>query len=133
MFDGRDVADLNLAIDGSRNITGVELKLTSRRAEVGGALTNASGAPVSDYHVILFPSERRFWVPQSRRIQVAQPGPDGRYSFRTLPPGDYRIAALADIEPGRQFDPDWLSQIFGAAIALQLSDGEKRNQDIRIR
>ena len=72
-------------------------------------------------------------MPQSRRIQIAQPGPDGRFNFRTLPAGDYRIAALADIEPGRQFDPDWLSQIMGAAIAVQLTDGEKRTQDLRIR
>jgi hypothetical protein len=133
MFDGRDVADFNLPIDGSRNITGVELKLTSRRAEVGGTLTNASGAPVGDYHIILFPADRRLWVPSSRRIHVAQPGPDGRFQFRALPPGDYRIAALADIEPGRQFDPEWLSQILGAGIAVQLTDGDKRIQDIRIR
>lgn len=133
IFDGRDTADLNLQIDGSRSITGVELKLTSRRAEIGGTLTNASGAPVTDYQVILFPVERRFWVPQSRRIQIAQPGPDGKFRFLLLPPGDYRIAALADIEPGRQFDPDWLSQILGAGIAVQLNDGDKRIQDIRIR
>lgn len=133
IFDGRDTADLNLQIDGSRNIAGVELKLTSRRAEIGGTLTNATGAPVSDYHVILFPSDRRFWVPQSRRIHLAQPGPDGRFQFRMLPPGDYRIAALAEIEPGRHFDPEWLSQIIGAGIAVQLTDGDKRTQDIRIR
>ena len=133
MFDGKDAADFNLTIDGSRSITGVELKLTSRRAEVGGQLTNAAGAPVSDYSVILFPSDRRMWVPQSRRIQISVPGPDGRFSFRTLPPGEYRLAALADIEPGRQFDPDWLTQIMGAAVAVQLADGDKRTQDLRIR
>ena len=107
--------------------------MTSRRAEVGGQLTNAAGAPVSDYSVILFPSDRRMWVPQSRRIQISVPGPDGRFSFRTLPPGEYRLAALADIEPGRQFDPDWLTQIMGAAVAVQLADGDKRTQDLRIR
>ena len=46
--------------------------------------------------------------------------------------GEYRLAALAEIEPGRQFDPDWLSQIMGAAVAVQLTDGEKRTQDLRI-
>ena len=45
IFDGKDTADLNVVIDGSRHVSGVEVKLTSRRAEVGGPLTNASGAP----------------------------------------------------------------------------------------
>jgi hypothetical protein len=132
-FEAKDAADFHLPIDGSRNMAGVELKVTSRRSELSGVVANASGAPVPDYTVILFPTDRRLWVPQSRRIHFSQPGADGRYTFRGLPPGEYRLAALADPEPGRLADPEFLAQLVSAGIVIQLGDGEKRAQDVRVR
>ena len=133
VFEEKDAADLHLPIDGSREITGGVIQLTSRRADVTGSVTNAAGAPVADYTVILFPSDSRLWLPQSRRIQLSQPGRDGRYAFRGLPPGEYRLAALVDLEPGRHFDPAFLSELLGAAISFRLGDGESRTQDFRVR
>ncbi len=132
-FEEKDAADLHLPLDGSRDVVGGTIHVTSRRAEVTGSVASAAGAPVADYTVILFPSDNRLWLPQSRRIQLSQPGRDGRYAFRGLPAGDYRIAALADVEPGRQFDPAFLTELLGGAISLRLGDGESRTQELRIR
>ena len=79
-----------------------------------------------EIRVILFPADRQFWVPQSRRIHVSHPGLDGRYTVRALPAGEYRLAGLTDPEPGRHSDPDLLSQ-------LQLGAAEKKIQDVRVR
>jgi hypothetical protein len=133
MFEEKDTADYNLLIDGSRDITGVALKFASRAGEVTGALTNTSGKPVSDHAVILFPSDRRLWVPQSRRIRTSQPGADGRYTFRHLPAGDYHVVAIRDPEPGRHFDADYLGQLVPLSIGLKLGEGERRTLDIRIK
>jgi hypothetical protein len=102
-------------------------------AEVQGTVSNEKGLPVRDYAVMLFPADRRFWLPQSRRIQWVQPGGDGRFSFRGLPAGEYRLVALLDPEPGRQFDHEFLSRLVGGALDVTLGEGERRTQDIRVK
>jgi hypothetical protein len=79
------------------------------------------------------PIARSLWVPQSRRIRLAQAGPDGRYAIRGLPAGEYRLAALLDPEPGREFDPEFLAGLLGTAMSVRLAAGEMRTQDIRVR
>ncbi len=133
MFEGRDAADHHLQIDGTRSVAGIEMKLTSERSELAGTLTRASGAPAPDYTVVAFPNDRRLWLPQSRRIRLALTGPDGRYAFRGLPPGEYRVAVLVDPEPGREFDPEFLSQLLPAGTAVALAAGETRAQDLRVK
>ena len=91
-----------------------------------------SGKPVPDFTIVVFPSDRRFWTPQSRRIQAMRPSTDGRFSFRNLPAGDYRLIAVVDPEPGEWFDPAFLDQLVGATIPITIADGERKVQDVRI-
>jgi hypothetical protein len=62
-----------------------------------------------------------------------QPGADGRFEIRGLPPGDYRIAAIVTPEPGRHFDQEFLGSLLSTAAELRLADGEQRTHDIRVR
>jgi hypothetical protein len=82
--------------------------------------------------VLVFPLDRQFWVPETRRIQTAALATDGRYVIRGLPAGEYCVA-LVDPEPEQQFDHEYLSQLVGASISVTLGDGEKRVQDIRVK
>jgi hypothetical protein len=104
---------------------------SKNQTELTGAMTDPTGKPAPDYTLILFPSDSRFWTPQSRRIQTARPSSDGRYAFRSLPAGDYRLIAVEDVEPGQWFDPAFLKELLGASLAVSLAPGEKRVQDIR--
>jgi hypothetical protein len=133
VFREKDAADYNLQVEPGGKYADGLLKFTSRTSEIGGTLTNASADPVADQTVVLFPSDRTQWVPQSRRIQLVQGGPDGRYAIRGLPPGEYRIAAVADVESGRQFDPEFLGQLVATAATIAIGDGERRTHDIRVK
>ena len=132
VFSDRDAADLLLEVESGRNLAGGVLKLTSRTAEIAGAVASANGQPVVNAVVLVFPEQRQLWVPQSRRIQAAPLSSDGRYVVRGLPAGEYRVA-LADPEPGQMFDHEFLAQMMGAAIAVTVGDGEKKAQDIRVK
>jgi protocatechuate 3,4-dioxygenase beta subunit len=133
VFDEKDAADLNLVIDGSRNIAGGAWKMSGSMAEVTGTITLSTGAPAPDHTILIFPADSRLWVPQSRRILVTRPGADGRYTLRGLPPGEYRIAPLVDPDPGQWFIPDFLAQTLAIAVSLTLGEGERRAQDLRVR
>ena len=133
IFDEKDTADHNLVVDGSKEISGIALKFSARRSDVTGLVTSATGQPVADHTVILFPTDRRLWLPQSRRIRTSQPGKDGRYVFRDLPAGEYHVVVVLDPEPGRHFDADYLGQLVPMSISVKLADGESRTLDIKIR
>jgi uncharacterized protein (DUF2141 family) len=106
---------------------------TARAGEVSGRLQESTGAATSDFTIVIFPSEQRFWMPGARRIQATRPSTDGRFSFRSLPAGDYRLVAVTDIETGQWFDPAFLRPLLGASIGLTLAEGEQKVQDLRIK
>ena len=133
MFGERDAADVHLEVDAGENVAGGVLALTSRSGEIGGMLSTADGAPSADRTVVLFPSNRAHWVPQSRRIHVVQPAKDGRYSIRGLPAGEYRIAAVDGVEAGQQFDPGFLARIAPGAQSVRVTAGALSTADIRVR
>jgi hypothetical protein len=131
IFGDRDAADYLLEVESGRNLPGGVIKLTSKVAELSGAVTTAAGQPVLNATVLVFPQDRRLWVPQSRRILAVSPGADGRYVLRDLPPGDYRVA-VGDPEPGQIFDVEYLSQLVTIATPVTIAAGEKKTHDIRV-
>ena len=132
MFDDVDAADSHLQVE-ARPISGGVVTLTSRQSQLTGVVSGTSGDPATDHAVLLFPPDRELWVPQSRRIHVAQPGADGRYTIRGLPPGEYRIAAVIPPEAGQQFDPEFLAQAMSGSTSVTIAAGEQKTQDLRVR
>jgi hypothetical protein len=133
VFDGRDSLDFPLAVKPGDDVAGGVVTLTTRAAEVSGRLQESTGTATSDFTIVLFPADQRFWMPGARRIQATRPATDGRFSFRSLPAGDYRLVAVTDIETGQWFDPAFLRPLMGASIGLTVAEGEQKVQDIRIK
>jgi hypothetical protein len=132
MAAGRDSLDYPLVIGAGTNVTDVIITFADKATELTGTLQDAAGTATSDYSIIVFPSDKQYWQPQSRRIQSVRPGTDGKFTVRNLPPGAYSIVAVTDVEPGEWYDPEFLSQLAGAAMRFTLDAGEKKTQDIRI-
>jgi uncharacterized protein (DUF2141 family) len=132
MAAGRDSLDFPLVIGPGTNVTDAIITFADKSTELTGTLQDAAGTATSDYSIIVFPSDQQYWQPQSRRIQSVRPGTDGRFTLRNLPPGAYSIVAVTDVEPGEWYDPEFLSELAGAAMRVTLGVGEKKTQDIRI-
>ena len=62
-----------------------------------------------------------------------RPGSDGKFTIPALPPGDYLLVALSDIQDEVYLDASFLEQLIPGAVKLTLAEGEKKMQDIRIR
>jgi hypothetical protein len=93
----RDMADLPLEIVG-QDVRDVEVRFTDRPTEVSGDLLDAAGHPASEYFIIVFAADKTYWTPQSRRIQSARPASDGHFRVQNLPPGEYYIGAVTDVD-----------------------------------
>lgn len=132
MVDGRDALDFWVEVKPGENVTNVNLEFTDKFTDLKGTLQSHLGQPTADFSVIIFPSDSRYWVPLSRRVRSVRPSTDGKFSFGSLPAGDYRIAAVTDVEPGAWYDPALLQQLMSASIAVRLSEGQPVVQDVRV-
>ncbi|MCC7044877.1 MAG: carboxypeptidase regulatory-like domain-containing protein [Acidobacteria bacterium] len=132
MYNGQDLLDFPVDIAPNQSLQNVLLTYTDKMQELTGTIQDTSGRPTSDFTIIVFPSEPRFWMPQARRITATRPGTDGRFTFRGLPAGNYRLTAVTDVEPGEWYDPAFLNQLGSVSIPISLSEGERKVQDIRL-
>lgn len=123
---------LDAPIEIRQQVDDAVLTFTDRPSELAGKVLNAAGAAAPDCYVILFSSDRTFWISQSRRVLAARPASDASYTIRNIPPGDYLVAAVDDVEPGEWFDPAFLQRLTSAAAKISIADGEKKAQDIRL-
>jgi Carboxypeptidase regulatory-like domain len=129
---GQDALDIPFEVRPNEDVGGIVVTFNDRQQQLSGTIQDAVGRPTSDFTIIVFPSDTRYWLPQARRIASTRPSTDGKFSFRNLPPGDYRLTAVTDVEPGEWYDPAFLSQLGGASIPISLVEGESKVQDIRL-
>ncbi len=128
---GRDALDFMLEVKANEDVGNITATFTNKPSELTGLLQDSSGRPTSDYTIVLFAAEQRFWTPSSRRILSTRPSTEGRFSFRDLPAGDYKLVALDDAEPDSWFDVNVLRQLIGASTSVTIVEGEKKTQDIK--
>ena len=131
-IDGQNTLDFPAEVKPGQSVTGAVVTFTDRQSELSGTITNERGQPAPDYTVVVYPADSRFWVSDSMRIRTTRPATDGRFVFTGLPPGEYRLAPVFDVEPGSWFDAAFLQQLDGGAVRVQVGDGEKKVQSLRI-
>jgi hypothetical protein len=133
VFAGRDTLDFPLEVKPGEDQPGGLLTFGMGSTEISGTLQDTNGAPAPGYTVLIFPSDSRYWIPQSPRIQTARPATNGKFTLRNLRPGEYRLVAVTDVEPGQWFDPALLRQLLSISMPIGLAEGEKKTQDLRIK
>jgi hypothetical protein len=132
VVDGQDSLDFPFEVKPGGAPGGAVITFTDRQSQLAGTLTDQRGQAATGYTLVLYPGDERFWAPQSRRIRSARPDTSGQYTFGNVPPGEYKLAALQDVEPGAWFDPAFLQQLEGASIAVRIREGEKKAQNVQV-
>jgi hypothetical protein len=132
MLGGRDLLDGEVEISGDTDLAGVEVTFTDRRSELSGTLQTGAGDAASDVFVIAYAADRRFWGPNARRVQAVRPGVDGKYAIKDLPPGEYLLAAVTDIDQNEWQDPAFLERLQPLSIKVTIAEGEKKTLDLRV-
>jgi hypothetical protein len=131
-IDGKDILDEPYTLDPSATVPTVVLTLTDRHSSLSGAFQDATGRATSEITVLVFPANPAWWGETSRRVRVQRPGTDGKYSFVDLPPGDYVLAAVSDMEPDAWRDPAFLRALVVGGVPVTIGEGEQKTQDVRI-
>jgi hypothetical protein len=132
VIGSQDALDFPVEVRPGGDLASALVTMVDQQTEIAGVLSDSRGEPVPDYTLIVFPADVRYWTPGARRIQSTRPATDGRFTFRNLPAGDYRIATVLDPEPGSWTDPEYLRELEAVSLRVSLRRGEKKTQNIRI-
>jgi hypothetical protein len=130
---GKDLLDEPLVVSREdATIPPILLTYSDRHTRVSGTLQTPTGAPATDYFIVMFTADRGLWRPDSRRLAFTRPASNGAFDFRNLPPGQYYIAALDELDTTSWQTPRFLDELVPGALPLVLAEGEAKTQDLRI-
>lgn len=131
-LNGQDVTDSPIEFVPGRNVEGLQIVFTRKRTELSGGIADERGKPDTNATVIVFAEERARWTYMSRFVRTSRPNQDGRYTVSGMPPHDYLVVALRDVEQGQWQDPDFLESVRAQATRVSLGEGEIKVQDLKI-
>lgn len=132
--NGEDVTDTGVEFKGAEAITGIDIVVTPKAAQVSGTVTGSGGRPVTDYTVVIFSDDPQRWLlPSSRYVAGARPDQEGRFRIASLPAGSYQAVAVEYLAQGEWGDPEVLERLKREASSFTLGEGESRTLELKMR
>lgn len=129
--NGREAWESPLRVNANEPLD-LTVMFTDKPATLTGVLQEDGGRAATEYYILVFSADRTHWTPGSRRIQMTRAATDGTYTVKGLPPGEYYIAALLDLESGEWNDPTLLDRLVKSSVRIILRDGETTTQHFRM-
>ena len=127
-FDGNDALNAPLSFTGSVN-SGLEIVLAFGSGRVEGTLTDNRGQPFSGGRAVAVPDRTRF---RTDLYRTATSDQNGKFSFASVPPGDYKVFAWQTLEDNAWFDPDLLARSEGQGHSIHVSESTTQNVTVQI-
>jgi hypothetical protein len=117
-FGGADLLRRSFYFDGSRSPR-MEILLSSRVAQIQGRVLDEKSQPAANALVVLVPDRMR---DRADLYLTAVPAEDGRFTFPSMPPGDYKVFAWEGIERYSWFDPEVLRQYESKGKSIRVDE-----------
>lgn len=119
---GDDVLEEGLTVSGP--VRGaLELVLSPAGGRIEGAVLTADGKPFSGARVVLVPDERR--RKRTDLFKTTTTDQYGRFTLRGIPPGEYKLFAWEDIEPGAYQDAEFLRPYEEKGKETRIREGDR--------
>jgi protocatechuate 3,4-dioxygenase beta subunit len=122
-FGGEDITgktlDLNSGAGGE-----MEIVISSNAAAISGVVRNHNGEGVPAVNIEVYLGERF--------DRVATTDQNGAYRVSSLAPGDYRIYAWENIEPGFSLEPSFRKNFESRAAAVKLEEKSHESVELKL-
>jgi hypothetical protein len=103
--------------------------LSDKTGRVEGNLTDAASKPVAGVQVVLIPETFRSRTELYKTVDTDE---KGRFIFRFVPPGDYRVFAWEVLEPNSYYDPEVIKPYEQQSKLILVTEGSQQSIDIKI-
>jgi hypothetical protein len=122
-YGGEEISNVGAeCVNGSK----LEIILSATAAQINGSVTDKDGQPVVGATVALIPKDG---------APLAVSGSSdaaGRFRFAGLKPGEYRLLAWDEIEPGAFMDPEFVKQFESGAEAVTLAASGRQSVELKV-
>ncbi len=128
MFGEHDVlrGDFNVP-DGPRGT--LQIVVSSNGAQVSGAVSEDNHPHAAT--VVLVPdSEELRRSPRMYRSTQAQD--QGKFVFKGVPPGSYKLFAFDEVEPNAWLDPDFLKPVEALGEPISVAEGDQATRQLML-
>ena len=156
MVNDVDLMDRPVTFESGQQLRNVEVIVTNRRTDLAFQVTDDRGQPTREYVALVFPIDKSRWVANSRYVRSFVPDqspPDEALDIRelgatggafaapptvtgdsitNLPPGDYFVVALDDLESEAVHDPAVLDSLARVATRITLTDKAAAEVNLRV-
>jgi hypothetical protein len=132
LLNGADVTDTPIEFAPGQTVEGLQVVFTRKRTDISGLVTGDRNQPDTDATVIVFSQDTARWGYMTRFVRTTRPSQDGRYSLRGMPPHEYLVVAVKEIETGQWQDPEFLEGLRSQAVRITLGEGDTRVQDLKV-
>jgi protocatechuate 3,4-dioxygenase beta subunit len=121
MINGQETLSRGVTV-GPGATASVDLILASGPSQLSGRIRTTSPPP-RELFLILFAREAEAWASPAVRVFATRADQNNQFTFRDVPPGDYWIAPVTDVEPNAWFDPELLKTLAANSQAVSVVDG----------
>jgi hypothetical protein len=110
----------------------IDVVISPRGASVTGTVQNEkTGNPAPGAMVVLLPQEKERREQQTY-FKLINADQTGAFSLSGIAPGEYRLYAWEDVEPGAYLDPDFLKPIESKGESLTVGEGDQKTIQLKL-
>lgn len=152
MVNDVDLMDQPVTFESGQHLRNVEVIVTGKQTDLTFHVTDAQGQPTSEYVALVFSIDKARWFENSRYIKTFVPAPPldqvldvaetvtpgaapptaARESVGGLPPGEYYVVVLDDLEPEAVHDPALLDSLTRVATRVTITDKAAAEVSLRL-
>ena len=145
VINGQNVVDRMFTFEPGQQLTNVQVVVSDKRSQLDLVVSGDDGQVTSEYVALAFPTDKQKWTFPSRQIRTLSPMPAAvvaamrasmpppgpgaanlsnlqQQRIAGLPPGEYYIIAIDDIEFDDSQDPSVLEKLAANALRVSVND-----------
>ena len=107
----------------------LEIVLSTKGGMIEGTIVDKEQKPMTGVQAILIPDRQR---DRRELYRFATSDQNGHFTMRTIAPGDYKIFAWEDAEPGTYNDPEFLRNYEALATPAKVSESATLNLAVKV-
>ena len=127
-FAGQEVLDTGLDLTRGAAEVPVEIVLSPTGGRVNGIVVNSEMRAANGAQVVLIPEARE----QERLYKITSTDQYGQFEVRGVAPGDYKLFAFENIEPGDFQSPDFVKRYGNSGVKVTIRDGGREAQQLKL-
>jgi hypothetical protein len=125
-----DALNNPIRIDGTQTVTGMVVVVGLAGGGVEGRVVTGPERAVDRATVVLLPQGPPPF--RADRYRTMTTDKSGQFQFRGVPPGEYRLLAWEDVDPGAWFNPAFLAVYERYAAGVTLTEGTSPKMDVTV-